>query len=502
MKKILTLLMSLSMALSLCSFSVYAAPDWPADISVESGGAVVVDANTRAVIYGKNMHEQYFPASITKILTALIVLENCEMDEVVEFSRNAIYNVESQSTNANLAPGDQLSVEDTLYALLLKSANEAANGLAEHVAGSNEAFAEMMNEKAKELGCQNSNFENPSGLNGENHYTSAYDMALIACAAFQREDFVKIASSRSYKLPATRQNPDGLEIFSKHRMRNSNDVYYVPSVIGGKTGYTMLAGNTLVTCAEQDGMKLITVVLKAQNPQHYLDTTKLLDFGFSRFKSLNISEHEAFYSDIEVDLKFAGLPSADLSVLAFSKDTFVTLPMGADFTDALSSVSFDMRSDDPPAAVAKIQYTYNERLIGTTYLMRSEKLTGDMEESPVGEGDGTIVQSDNSTETESGDYTDSTAEPIPIDTTPFEISPRIFKIMLSILISIILIIGLVMWRMKVNREEEEARILRQKKRQQRLTEIGVSSTDFEQLLGQKRRRTSDFPNDDDDDISE
>jgi len=127
--------------------------DWPSDVSIEAEGGIVMDMDSGAVIYWKNMHEHYFPASITKVLTALIVLENCDLNEVVTFSHNAIYNVEDNSTNANLEEGDQLSAQDCLYALLLKSANEAANALAEHVAGSNEAFALMMNEKARELGC-------------------------------------------------------------------------------------------------------------------------------------------------------------------------------------------------------------------------------------------------------------------------------------------------------------------------------------------------------------
>ena len=156
-----------------------ASTEWPSDISIDSDAGIVMDANTGVVLYGKNIHETYSPASITKVLTSLIVLEHCSLDETVTFSESAVYNVESNSSSAGYDTGDTASVKDCLYALLLKSANEAANALAEHVAGSADAFAVLMNEKAAELGCQDSHFANPSGLNNEEHYVSAYDMGGI-----------------------------------------------------------------------------------------------------------------------------------------------------------------------------------------------------------------------------------------------------------------------------------------------------------------------------------
>ena len=200
-----------------------------------------MDAGSGAVLYGKNIHTAYFPASITKILTALIVIENCDMDDIVTFSRNAVHNVEPGSTSAGMDVGDQLTVRDCLYALVLRSANEVANALAEHTAGSIEAFADMMNERAASLGCTDSHFCNPSGLNNPDHYTSAYDMALIAQAAFQNEAFVTIDSTLYYDLPPTKRNPDGFRIYPGHRMMKKNAPQYYPGIIGGKTGYTSLA---------------------------------------------------------------------------------------------------------------------------------------------------------------------------------------------------------------------------------------------------------------------
>ena len=230
----------------------YASQEWPSDVSIEADAGIVMDADSGTVLYGKNIHDTYSPASITKVLTSIIVLENCDLDEMVTFSKNAVYNVEADSSSAGYDTGDQATVRDCLYALLLKSANEAANALAEHVAGTTEAFAEMMNEKAKELGCVDSHFANPSGLNDENHYVSAYDMALITRYAFENEIFEEIISTTYYELPPNARNPEGLGVSPGNKLIKKNFPEYRPDVIGGKTGYTSIALNTLVTGARQD----------------------------------------------------------------------------------------------------------------------------------------------------------------------------------------------------------------------------------------------------------
>ena len=152
MKHIFTLCLIFS--LLLCPMTADAAVSWPENASIQADGGIVIEADTGTVLYGKNIHETYYPASITKILTALIVLEHCDLDEIVTFSHDAVYNVEEGSSSAGIDEGDELTVRDCLYALLLASANESANALAEHVSGSREAFAELMNEKAESLGCQ------------------------------------------------------------------------------------------------------------------------------------------------------------------------------------------------------------------------------------------------------------------------------------------------------------------------------------------------------------
>ena len=176
------------------------ASTWPSDVSVEADGAIVIDAESGTVLYEKNSNNRYFPASITKILTALIVIEKCNLEDSLTFSYNAVHNVEAGSSSAGFSVGDTVTVKDALYAMMLQSANEAANALAEHCAGSIEEFSKLMTDKAVALGCTNSNFMNPSGLNNPEHYTSAYDFALISREAFLNPTLLEIASSVTYHL--------------------------------------------------------------------------------------------------------------------------------------------------------------------------------------------------------------------------------------------------------------------------------------------------------------
>ena len=252
---------------------------------IQAQGAVLLDGKTGKLLYGKNENTQFYPASITKLMTALLVAENCSLNETVTFSKTATTNLESGAVTLNLVEGDQLSVQDCLYALMLKSANEVANGLAEHVSGSIEKFADKMDERAKQLGCQNTNFENPNGLNNAQHLTTPYDMALIAKAAFENPTVQKVTSTLSYKVAPTSKNPSGKTVTMGHKMFYSTDSRYYPGIIGGKTGYTSKAGNTLVTAVERDGVRLIAVVMKASGT-HYEDTKALLDYGFEYYDSL------------------------------------------------------------------------------------------------------------------------------------------------------------------------------------------------------------------------
>lgn len=249
---------------------------------IQAEGAVLMDAATGKVLYEKHADTKYFPASITKLMTALLVIENSKLDDTVTFSSTATTNLESGSVSLNIVEGDKLTVRQSLYALLLKSANEVANGLAEHVGGSNAGFAKMMNDRAKALGCTNTNFVNPHGLNDSNHQTTPRDMALIAREAFKNDTLRTIVSQLSYELPATKKS-GARTITMGHKMMKPSNAEYYQGVIGGKTGYTSLAGNTLVTGAQRDGVRLIAVIMKSRST-HYTDTKALLDYGFQIMK--------------------------------------------------------------------------------------------------------------------------------------------------------------------------------------------------------------------------
>jgi len=263
---------------------------WPAGPEVTGESAYLVELNSGEVLYSKNENEQRYPASITKVVTALVVIEHCDMNEEVTFSKNAVTDIEDGGHSWEFKEGEVLTVEQCLYALLLESVNEAGYALAEHVAGSLEAFAERMNQKAAEVGATNTHFKNPHGLNDPEHLTTAHDMAMLFWAALQNEKFYEIDSATSYSIPATTLNPGGYNFTMHHKMMLSGSDYYYDGVKAGKTGYTSLAKNTLVTYAEKDGMELVCVVLKDEGGGVvYQDTRKLLDYGFENFRLVDMT---------------------------------------------------------------------------------------------------------------------------------------------------------------------------------------------------------------------
>lgn len=513
LRRFFAFLLCLTLFAGLPAQTVQAAPYWPEGVSIEAEGGIVIDANTGVILAGKNIHTAYFPASITKILTALIVIETCEPDEVVTYSHNAVYNVESGSSNAGLDEGDRLTVLDSLYAMLLRSANEAANALAEHVAGTTEDFALLMNEKAESLGCIDSHFNNPSGLNDPEHYTSAHDMALIAQAAFENERFVEIDSTLYYDLPVTKRNPDGLRIYPGHRMLKKNTSSYYPGIIGGKTGYTSLAGNTLVTCAERDGLKLISVILNGHQT-HYTDTKALLDFGFENFQSVPAADFDTTYTSIENDMMIAGLPTTDLSVLELQQDCRVTLPIEADYDDIISDISYDQKDDAPDGAIAQISYTYGNRDIGSTWLLVNLNSPEafvpipDVADTQEALAQGNAIAADtqgsngslSSGSTETTSSSDTSANPgngnassTPVTESASTDVSRTSGILRTLLKIILLLAVLaaaffaaVTFRSYRRQKEAEDRENRYFRRQQRLRDMGVSEEEFDQLLQQRR----------------
>lgn len=277
------------------------------DIILYSSACCVMDADSGEILYYKNMDDKHYPASITKVLTGLLVIENTNLDDMITFSGDCWNGLNYYlDMNIGILDGEQLSVEAALHAILLSSANEVCNGAAKYVSGSVEAFCDMMNARAAELGCTNTHFVNPNGLQNENHYTSAHDMALISRAAIQNPTFRKITGTYEYPVQSTNLRPEGFVLGHKHRMLMYTDYHY-DACIGGKTGYTEAAKNTLVTFAEKNGMTLVCVVMENADGHIYPDTIKALDYCFDNYQKTSVGIENLSSGDLTMPfLPFEG----------------------------------------------------------------------------------------------------------------------------------------------------------------------------------------------------
>lgn len=507
-RKIISMLLCLLLLTWLYPSTALASADWPDNVSIESDAGIIMDANSGAVIYGKNIHDTYAPASITKVLTALIVLERCSMDETVTFSQNAVYNVESNSSSAGYDTGDTASVKDCLYALLLKSANESANALAEHVSGTTEEFAVLMNEKAAQLGCQDSHFSNPSGLNDDNHYVSAYDMALITKAAFENEDFSKIVATTYYELPPNKKNPEGQGISPGNKMIKKNwPDQYRSDVIGGKTGYTSIALNTLVIGAQQGDTKFVTVILHSSGTQ-YSDTKTLLNFGFNNFKAVKIADYDKTFSTIGDDLKISGLPTSEKQVLTIDADSKIILPVTADFSETTVSLDYSLPAGAPSGAIACVNYLLGDRMVGRAYLTLKDAVSEsglalpqallEVQPSalaPAAENPDHSRPEDGETAAGPAARSADGVNPAQSETEnqdggKFRISLKIPSLFWKILAVLIIIGGsgtfAVMAYRRHKAQEEAALLERRRRRAERLKETGISEAEFDLMMQEKR----------------
>ena len=256
--------------------------NWPQGPAIYAESGILVDLDTQEILYSKNIDKQLYPASITKIMTTLVAIESSSPEEPVTFSQHALDSIEWDSSNIGCRLNETLTMEQCWYAMMLNSANEVCCGVAEHISGSIEAFVEKMNQKAAELGCTNTHFSNPNGLPDETHYTTAHDMALIANAAYQNETFRQIFSTRQYEIPPTPQYTETRYLYNHHKMMQPDTEYYYEGCLGGKTGYTEAALNTLVTFASRSEKTLLCVTMRTQGRQVYTDTASLFDYGFSQ----------------------------------------------------------------------------------------------------------------------------------------------------------------------------------------------------------------------------
>lgn len=357
---ILTLIMLMTLLFPINSF---ASTD---EISTNAPVALLMDASTGKIIYEKDAYKRMYPASTTKIMTAILTLENCDLNDVAKVSYNAIFTVPVGYSHANLVLDEELTIEQLLYVLLIPSANDAANVLAEHIAGSVESFASMMNTKAAELGCKNTHFVNPNGVHNENHYSTAYDLALMGQYAMKNETFRRIVMETRYTLPTTNKYDKTNRIFNTtNRLVNPKSGQYYQYATGVKTGYTDAAKNCVVASAKKDNLELISVILGADSDttttvNKFGDCINLFEYGFKNYALKTLCKKEDVYqvitpSNATKDTKNLNiLYESDINALIAQSD------LNRDFSP---EVELDKNIKAPitkGSVVGKISYTIND----------------------------------------------------------------------------------------------------------------------------------------------
>lgn len=347
-------------------------------LNLTADSAVLIDAKTGIVLYDKNKDEKAYPASTTKILTALLALEKGNLKDVITHSHNAVYNIEPGSSHIGMREDEQLTMEQALHGILLASANEVSMAVAEHISGTVENFVDLMNERAKEIGAKNTHFANPHGFHNDDHYTTAYDMALIMQQAITNEEFLRFISTTKYEIPPTNIVNETRYLHNSNKLILKTSPYYYEYCVGGKTGYTDKAGNTLVAYAKKDDIELISVVMKSKGSDSYTDTTAMFEYGFTNYEQKEIFNKEGYKNKASVIQKFnrQEIPLGDIYLVA--EDNFsIDLPKTVDVS------KIEKVADIPNPLVAPIKvgdkvgtlnFVYNENIIGSVNLLSETKI--------------------------------------------------------------------------------------------------------------------------------
>lgn len=337
-------------------------PGWPEGPKVMAETAIVMDMDTEEILYAKGIDEKRAPASTTKILTAMLAIEKVPFETQITFT-DEVNNIEAGSTHIGIKPGETLTMKDCAYAILLASANEVSSGVAEYIGTTVPAFVDMMNQRAKELECTNTHFVNANGLYDENHYTTARDLAIIAKAAFQNETFREVVKTPYYIVPKTNITDEERWLNNHHKMILQGSEYY-EGCLGGKTGYTEKAGNTLVTYAERNGRKLVCALLADVNVvAQYTDTKALLDYGFDSFQRLDttaVSLSPAKSDKLGKQLEEKGLLSTALETTSISVPKELTEELTYKTTLENNMLNID--------------YYYGKQQIGSSSMQASDEI--------------------------------------------------------------------------------------------------------------------------------
>lgn len=296
-----------------------------AEITTYSPHCILMESSTGKIIYEKDAYTPAYPASTTKIMTAILALEHCQLTDTAIVSHDAVFSVPVGYSHANLVEGEVVTIDQLLHVLLIPSANDAANVLAEHIAGSVSSFATMMNTKAAEIGCKNTNFVNANGIHSENHYSTAYDMALIGRYAMQNETFRQIVSTTRYTLPATNKYPEANRVFNttnellKVDNRDRVDNYYYSYCNGIKTGYTDAAKDCIVASSKKDGIEYIVVILGGQRTENglsgrFLDCKNLFNYAFDNYTTYTMNEENAILKQLKISNATSATKNLDVVI--------------------------------------------------------------------------------------------------------------------------------------------------------------------------------------------
>lgn len=373
MKKVLIVILNLFIVISLFGNDVYAEETSKPEQTPEStevsqqdvlglltSSAILIDAKSGMVLYEKNAYDKAYPASITKILTVYLACLNLNFDDVVTCTKEGIFGFDRASSHIFLDVDEQVTVRDLVYATMLQSANDAAMVLAIAISGSVDKFSELMNQTIKEMGLQSTNFVNPHGLPDDNHYTTAYDMAMITRHAMKNEQFKEVFKTATYEAQPTNKQKD-IRYFAAGNAMIKNGQYYYEYATGGKTGYTEQAGYTMVTAASKGNMDLVAVVLnEAEGEDRYTDTKKLFEYGFSKYKTVVLSGEEI--GTKEVEIKKDGYLWADVK---FSVEVNFNILLPADKNENALETSIKVIDENNPDTIkAMVELTLDGKKIG------------------------------------------------------------------------------------------------------------------------------------------
>ena len=332
--------------------------------SLYAESAVIIESNTGKVLYEKNLDKKMYPASTTKILTAILTIEHCNLDDIVTVNYNAISSIPSGYSTAQLVTDEELTVKQLLEVLLIHSANDAANVLGMHVGGSIESFVSMMNSKAQELGCSNTNFTNTYGLHDENHYTTARDLALIARYCMQNDTFRHFVFQTECQIAPTNKQ-------SARTFNNTNDLirpaskYYIPYAIGVKTGYTAEAGNCLISAFKKNGFETLAVILNTGSVpgRRYEDSQELYNYVYNNFEVKTLAKKEDIVSQITVKNGTEDTKNLDLVL----SDDINALTMVSENNSELSPEIKIKENISAPISVGTVLGTVTYTVLNTEY---------------------------------------------------------------------------------------------------------------------------------------